>query len=185
MKVLGIVGSPRKGGNSAVLTEQVVAGAQEKWAQAEIVTISELNIGPCRACMGCKPQAGSCTQKDDMIPLLEKMKAADALVLATPIYYGDVTAQMKAWMDRCYCLMDMQFNTPLKGKKVALVTSFANPQEEMADHGLKTLAQFCAFNQMQIVGEIKGANLLMPGQAKENANLITAANALGARLAQG
>lgn len=182
MKLLGIIGSPRKGGNSAVLTEQVAAGAQGKWAQVETVTLSDLKIAPCAACMACKPEGGSCAQKDDMIPLLEKMRAADALILATPIYWGDVTAQMKAWMDRCYCLMDMQFNTPLKGKKVALVAVCADPQETMTDHGLKTLTQFCNFNQMKIVGEVKGPGLLMPGQVKEKAGLLKSANDLGAKL---
>lgn len=183
MNVLGIIGSPRKGGNAATLTDQVVSGATSKWAQAETVTLSDLSIAPCKACAACKQTGGTCTQKDDMVGLVEKMKAADAFVLATPVYYGDVTAQMKTWIDRCYCLMDMQFNSELKGKKVVLVTTFAQPDLSMADHSLKTLQQFCAFNQMQVVGEIKGAGLLMPGQAKENADLMKTANELGVKLA--
>jgi len=183
MKILGIIGSPRKGGNSAILVEQVVNGGAGKWAQAECVTLSDLSIAPCTACGACKQSGGVCVQKDDMIGLVEKMKAADALILATPVYYGDVTAQMKICIDRCYCLMDMQFNSELKGKKVALVTTCAQPQDDMTEHTLKTLQQFCGFNQMQILGEIKGSGVVMPGEAKEKADLMNAAKGLGEKLA--
>jgi multimeric flavodoxin WrbA len=183
MKILGIIGSPRKGGNSAILAEQVVSGGASKWAQAECVTLSDLSIAPCTACAACKQNGGVCVIEDDMAGLIEKMKSADALVLATPVYYGDVTAQMKAYIDRCYSLMDMQFNSLLKGKKAALVVTCAQPQDGMTEHTLKTLQQFCAFNQMQIVGEIKGSGVLMPGEAKEKSNLMNAAKALGEKLA--
>lgn len=183
MKVLGIIGSPRKGSNSGALAEQVIGGAASKWAQAECVTLSDLSIAPCKACAACKQTGGKCVQKDDMVGLVEKMKTADAFVLATPVYYGDVTAQMKTWIDRCYCLMDMQFNSELKGKRVALVTTCAQPQDDMVEHTLKTLHQFCGFNQMQVVGEIKGAGLLMPGEATGKADLTKAAGELGEKLA--
>jgi multimeric flavodoxin WrbA len=182
MKILGIIGSPRKGSNSFLLVDKVAEGAKSQWAEVELIILSELNISPCKACMSCK-EKGVCAIKDDMISLTEKMKGADAFILASPVYWGDVSAQMKTWIDRSYCLMDLQFNTPLKGKKAALIAVCANPEENMLDHSLKTLAQFCAFNQMKVVGELKAPGFLMPGQVKEKEDLLKQASALGTTLA--
>jgi len=182
MKVLGIIGSPRKDSNSSILVDKVAEGVKRQWAEVEVITLSELNISPCKACMNCKQQ-GKCVINDDMSVLTEKMKAADAFILATPVYWGDVSAQMKIWMDRCYCMMDAQFNTPLKGKKAALIAVCANPEDSMLDHSLKTLAQFCSFNQMNVVGQLKAAGVLMPGQIREKEELLKQANALGTTLA--
>jgi len=182
MKILGIIGSPRKDSNSFVLTDKVAEGAKSQWAEVELINLSEFNIAPCKACMTCKQQ-GSCAIKDDMIGLTEKMKGADAFILASPVYWGDVTAQMKTWIDRCYCMMDLQFNTPLKGKKAALIAVCANPEETMLDHALKTMGQFCGFNQMKIVGQLKAPGFLMPGQVKEKEELLKQATALGTTLA--
>ncbi len=98
-KVLILSGSPRDGGNSDILCEQFKKGAEESGNTVEKISIRNLKIGNCMACYGCR---GSkiCVQKDDMEKLLNKMIAADVLVLATPVYFYCMDGQMKTMIDR-------------------------------------------------------------------------------------
>jgi multimeric flavodoxin WrbA len=99
LQVLGIVGSPRKGGNTETLIDAVLSGAQEAGAWTEKVLLRDLEIGPCRACDACQ-RTGMCVQEDDMPALLEKMKHSSVWVLGTPVYWWGPTAQFKAFLDR-------------------------------------------------------------------------------------
>jgi multimeric flavodoxin WrbA len=100
--VLIISASPRKGGNSDLLCDQFLNGAQDAGHKAEKITLRERKINYCLACDGCKKNGGTCIQKDGAAEVLEKMIAADVLVLATPVYFYTMNAQMKALIDRTY-----------------------------------------------------------------------------------
>lgn len=97
--ILVLAGSPRKGGNSDLLCEALMKGAQEAGHRTEKVYLQELDIHPCMACYGCRG-TGKCVQHDRMADLLEKMVAADVLVLATPVYFYAMDGQMKTMIDR-------------------------------------------------------------------------------------
>ncbi|NIN64209.1 MAG: flavodoxin family protein, partial [Anaerolineae bacterium] len=84
-RMLGFVGSPRRGGNTDILVDEVLRGAEEAGALVEKVTLTKLDIAPCRACDTCR-KTGQCAQRDDMPALLEKMYHSQAWVLGTPIY---------------------------------------------------------------------------------------------------
>ena len=94
-KVLILAGSPRKGGNSDLLCDEFARGAEEAGHKVEKIYVQEQKIGFCRACYGCRG-TGSCVQRDDMAPLLDKMVEADVIVLATPVYFYSMDAQLKA-----------------------------------------------------------------------------------------
>lgn len=98
-KVLILSGSPRKGGNSDTLCDEFMRGAQEAGNEVEKIRVAEKNIGFCRACYGCK-DTGTCVIKDDMADVLQKMIDADVLVLASPVYFYSIDAQLKALIDR-------------------------------------------------------------------------------------
>ncbi len=98
-QVLGIVGSPRRGGNTEILVDKVLAGAEEAGALIEKVILNELNIKPCQACNTCY-KTGQCKQDDDMLDLLDKMEQTQLWVLGTPIYWWGPTAQFKIFLDR-------------------------------------------------------------------------------------
>ena len=101
--VLGLAGSPRCHGNTAILLEQALAGAAAAGARVERVDLSRLCIAPCRACDRCF-EDGLCVVQDDYQRVLERLLAADAVILASPIYFLGVTAWAKALIDRCQCL---------------------------------------------------------------------------------
>lgn len=98
--VLILAGSPRKNGNSAALCREFARGARESGHQTETVFLRDKNIGYCMACYYCKKSGGICAIKDDMAEILDKMNAADVIVMASPVYFYSVDAQMKALIDR-------------------------------------------------------------------------------------
>lgn len=98
-KVLILSGSPRKNGNSDLLCEEFMRGAAESGHRVEKIRVAEKNIGFCRACYACK-ETGVCVIRDDMAEVLQKMIDADVLVLASPVYFYSIDAQLKAVIDR-------------------------------------------------------------------------------------
>ena len=99
--VMIVIGSPRKRGNSSILAKQVASGAEDAGAKVELFFLHGMNIKPCSACEGCrKKRATGCVIRDDMQKLYPKMRAADAIVIASPIYWFTVSAQTKLFMDR-------------------------------------------------------------------------------------
>ncbi len=100
-RVLVLSSSPRREGNSDQLCSRFVAGAQEAGHEVEKVVLRDEEIAPCRACDGCR-HTGVCVQRDDMAAILDRMLAADVIVLATPVYFYSMSAQMKTLIDRTY-----------------------------------------------------------------------------------
>jgi len=99
VKAIGIVGSPRKNGNTEILTRHTLKAIEEEGVKTELIRLAGLDIKPCNACMVCKKEE-RCPIDDDLWPIYTKMKKADAIILASPVYFGSVSAQMKALMDR-------------------------------------------------------------------------------------
>lgn len=97
-KVLILSGSPRKGGNSDLLCDEFLRGARESGNEVEKIFLRSKKVAPCNACYACKN--GPCAIKDDMAEILEKMLAADVIVMASPVYFYSIDAQMKAVIDR-------------------------------------------------------------------------------------
>lgn len=98
-KVLILSGSPREGGNSDLLCDEFAKGAAESGNEVEKIRVAEKNIACCRACYACK-NSGKCVIKDDMAEVLQKMIDADVLVLASPVCFYSIDAQLKAVIDR-------------------------------------------------------------------------------------
>ena len=102
MNVLGINGSPRMGGNTDILLDKALEGAQGKGSEIEKVILNTLKFSPCQECEVLKDD-GSCIINDDMQPLYKKIKESDAIILASPIFFGSLTAQTKMMIDRFQC----------------------------------------------------------------------------------
>lgn len=100
--LLAISSTPRRGGNSEAALHSFCRAAEENNISVEIVRLQELRLEPCRGCERCEAD-GICIIKDRMVPLYQKVAAVDGLVLATPIYFGSLAAQLKIFMDRFQC----------------------------------------------------------------------------------
>ena len=99
--VLIISGSPRMGGNSDLLCDEFMKGAIDGGNEAEKIFLRDKKVAPCNACYYCAQSGGQCAIKDDMAEILDKMQAADVIVMSSPVYFYSIDAQMKAVIDRC------------------------------------------------------------------------------------
>ena len=133
-KVLILSGSPRKGGNSDILCEEFARGAAEAGNKTEIIRVTEKKIGYCRGCYYCSGHDGTCVQKDDMAEVLQKMIGADVLVLASPVYFYSIDAQLKALIDRTVARW-----TEVKNKEFYYIVTCADGEKASAE---TTLACF-------------------------------------------
>ena len=103
MNILGINGSPRIGGNTDILLDKVLEGAKAKGAKTEKVILNTLKFSPCQECENIRDD-GTCIIEDDMQPLYKKIEEAEAVILASPIFFGSLSAQTKMMIDRFQCL---------------------------------------------------------------------------------
>jgi len=99
VKILGIVGSPRVGGNTELLVTEALKAAAAEGAETELLRLAEREIKPCDGCRSCR-KTGECRINDDFKPVFEKMVQADGIILASPVYFSSATPQIKALIDR-------------------------------------------------------------------------------------
>jgi multimeric flavodoxin WrbA len=181
-QILILKGSPREKGNSATLADRVAAGALEAGAQVESIYLHSLDIRPCNACELCREPGSGCAIEDDMQPLYPKLAGADAIVLASPIYWFTFTAQLKVCMDRWYAfqssnwmeLHDKQFGIILTYGDTDLYTSGAIN----AIHTYETMARFLHGELVEVVH----ASLDEVGEAEKQPALMEQAYRLGQKL---
>lgn len=121
--ILIISASPRKGGNSDLLCDEFMRGAKEAGHLVEKIRLAEKTINYCTGCCACIGSQGSCVQQDDMNELLEKLLACDVMVLATPVYFHSMNAQLKTFIDRVCPIY-----TLLKEKEVYFVVAAAGSE---------------------------------------------------------
>lgn len=153
MKVLGVVGSPREGGNTDILVEKVLLGAKGNGNIVNKIFLNNLNIKPCQACMACK-KTGKCAIDDDMQNIYTQILESDCLVLGTPIYWLGATAQMKTFIDRWYALLDANYNTKLKSKSAVLIAVCGAPETSMTDFAIQAFEKIFGFIGIELKGKI-------------------------------
>ena len=182
MSVIGIVGSPRVNGNSETIVDSVLAGAKANGKEVKKYNLNKMNIKGCQACMGCKKN-GTCVQKDDLRELLEDVKKADALVLSTPFYFSQPSAQFRLFWDRCYSFMGMDFSPFIAGGKKLVTIVTCGSQEDAAGKVADNMeGMFAAMFKMIPSGKIVMANGGPPTAAKENKDILSKAELIGKAL---
>ena len=115
MKVVGIVGSPRKGGNTEIVMKEALKAVQDAGGETEMFLLADMDIAPCKACGSCV-EKGACTVEDDMQKIYAALLAADGVIFGTPVYFINVSAQAKAVIDRTYAMLR---SGKLRGKVAA------------------------------------------------------------------
>ena len=106
MNIVAINGSPRKNGNTAILLGKALEGAASKGAETELIHLYDLNYKGCISCFACKRKGGKsygkCAVKDDLSEIFAKIEQADALILGSPIYFGEITGAMRSFLERLF-----------------------------------------------------------------------------------
>jgi multimeric flavodoxin WrbA len=138
-KVLCILGSPRKNGNSAAIAGKFVTTAQEMGAEVTTFVLNDMVYKGCQGCMACKTVSETCVVQDDLTQVLTALADADVIVMTSPIYFGEVTGQLKCFFDRLYSLLKPDFYTNpnalrlAPGKKAVLIMTQGDPDESHFD----------------------------------------------------
>lgn len=159
MKVLGILGSPRAGGNSDILLDQALAGAKEAGAEVEKIVLSRKKIAGCLDCQKCN-ESGICVIKDDMPEIHQKILEADAVLHSVPVYFWAMTAQMKAYLDRWCAFFDAEWRwhknyyPKLKGKRIGLITVCGDPDAHTADPIVHSFRMTCQFTKLNFLDPV-------------------------------
>ena len=159
--VLIISSSPRKKGNSQLLCEQFKRGAEDRGHNVKLIRIMDVNIGYCRACDGCMRNDGTCVLNDDMAEILELFQKADILVLATPVYFYGISAQMKTFIDRTYPIWQHL------GKKEVYYIISAGLDKEIIERSLGDLDGFVEhLEEYKIAGRLYATDVMDAGMVK-------------------
>jgi multimeric flavodoxin WrbA len=152
-------GSPRKGGNTNLLTEACINGAKTAGKTVTLFRVADLKIGGCHGCGHCLKANGVCVQKDDMSPIIDALRKADALVLSSPVYYFGVTAQLKLVIDRFFALI----KEGMPVKRAALLMTCGDETDKAAASSISMFRQICSYQKWQEAGIIIAPRLHNPG----------------------
>ncbi len=179
MKIVAIVGSPRIKGNTSYLVDMALEEAEKHGVQTEKIVLSQYNVGPCLGHYNCSTFE-SCTQKDDANWIIEDFRNADGVILATPVYWYNVTSQMKAFIDRNY--FPYKHDLPYKASVVGMIVV---AEMEAIEDTLHTLNQFVdwSFDIKEGGKFIVSGYASEPGEVKTNPSLVEAAKRLGRQMA--
>ncbi|HYA14633.1 MAG TPA: flavodoxin family protein [Syntrophales bacterium] len=182
-KVLVLLGSPRKKGNSAILADQIAKGAKSVGVKVETLFIHGMKISPCKSCYACqKPNSRGCSIKDDMQTVYRKLREADAWVIASPVYWFTMSAQTKLWMDRCFALLPYASEV-FADKRIAIAMSYGDndPFKSGCVNALRTFQDAYGYVQACIVGMVYGS-AMDAGEIEKNKALMKEAEELGVQL---
>lgn len=184
--IIILKGSPRLHGNSSVLADRLAEGAREAGADVESFFLQDMHIEPCSACDACQndPEHG-CIIEDDMQTLYPKLRKADAIVLASPVYWFSMSAQLKTCIDRWYA-----FETPkgsgLRGKHFALILTFgdSDPYSSGGINAIRSFEDMCRYLHATVDGIVYGSGM-EAGEVATQTDLIKKAYKLGQKTAKG
>jgi len=186
MKVLGIMGSPRRKSNTDRLLDQALAGAEASGAQVEKVIVSKLRISPCREIYACLKD-GNCAIKDDMQVLYAKLLEADRIIFASPIFFYGITSQAKALVDRCQALwirrhvlgIDQDKDRIRKG---AFISVGATKGERLFDGSILTVRYFFDAIGVKYAHELLVRGVDRRGEIEQHSAALQDAFRLGQKL---
>jgi multimeric flavodoxin WrbA len=188
MKVLGILGSPRRGGNSEILMKAFLQGAKEGGAEVEELLLRDHKISPCLEIYHCFKD-GTCPIKDDMRDLYDKLLAADVVVLASPVFFYGVSAQAKAFIDRTQALWARRYMLKKDfpgGHRQGVLLAVGATKGRLLFVGVRLTAKyfFDAVN-VRYAAEILVRGADEKGAINDQPEVLEKARDLGRRLARG
>lgn len=190
-KIVVLKGSPRRHGNSAVLADQAIKGALENGAEVEQFVLDGMKMRPCSACDECRKSVPSgapgsipqCAIQDDMQKIYPKLVGADAIIIASPVYFFNMSAQMKICIDRWYALRGSE-GYLLKNKKIGILLTFGdtNVQSSGAINAIHSFQDIFGYLDCKIMGIVYGS-ADAPGEIASQKEVMEQAFELGKKLA--
>ena len=192
-KVLGVGGSPRKGGNTDILVRHLLKGARNEGAATEEVQLRDYHFQPCIGCERCRKDKRCTGLQDGMQLIYPMVQEASGLVLVSPIYSYSVTALMKSFIDRLYCFYDFSDQRPGywssrladQGRKaiVAVVGEQASREEGGMDLTLEVMRRSIVALGHEVIGELPVLGIFDKGKVREYPQTLQQAEEMGRQLA--
>jgi len=184
LKVLGIMGSPRIKGNTELLLDEALKGSLSQQAEVEKIVVDKLKITPCREYYGCL-QDGNCVIRDDMDDIYPKLLGADAIIVASPIFFYAVSAQMLAFISRCQALWARKYvlkNLDVPLRKGAFIAVGATRGEKLFEGPILTVKYFFKAINVEYADELLIRGVDKRGEIKEHPTALADAFEVGKRL---
>jgi len=186
MRVLGIMGSPRIKGNTDLLLDEALKGAQSQSAEVDKIIVDKLKIAPCREYYGCL-RDGNCVIRDDMDDIYPKLLSADAIIVASPMFFYGLSSQVKALIDRCQALWTKKYvlkqNVSDLNRKGAFIAVGATSGKQLFDGSILTIKYFFQAISVKYVEELLVRGVDKKGEIKEHPTALSDAFELGKKLA--
>lgn len=181
-KILGIIGSPRKNGNTHLLVAEILKGAQQEGALTELLFLNDLTIRECDGCHACWINR-KCAKKDDMAMIYPKIAENDVLVFGTPVYWYGPTALMKGFIDRF-----VYFNCPgnrgqVRGKTAAVAIPFEEERMETVLPVVTFFEQSLKYLEMELMGKVIVPGVTKKGEIAQKKDRMEEAFHLGREIA--
>jgi len=185
MKVLGIMGSPRRQGNSDLLLDEVLKGSREGGAEVEKAIVYRMKINPCRECNSCLGD-GTCFMKDSMIDMYARLLSSDVVVISSPIFFYGITSQLKAFVDRCQPLWArkyiLQQPSPNGQRRGVFIGVGATKGADLFDGSKLVMKYFFRAIDVDYSDNLLFWGIEKRGEIKEHATALADAYQLGLRL---
>lgn len=192
MQIIGISGSPRRGGNSDLILENILVGAQQAGATSEVVFLSDLNFSSCVGCERCRKDKICTRFDDDLTPLYSKIIGARGMVLVSPVYNYNITSWMKAFIDRMYCYYDFDNERPRgwssrladQGRKALLTIVAEQTSKEDLGATMEALRLPMQALGYEIMGETPVLGMFDAGVVGKHPEVLNRSAEMGKILAQ-
>ena len=178
MKIVCLNGSPRKKGSTAKMLDIFCDAARDAGAETSIIPLNTLSYKGCQGCMICKGKLDYCVLKDDLTHVLKAVADADVLVLGTPVYFGEVTGQMKSFIDRTFSFLAPGFTQAEKpsrlkpGKKLVMILPQGAPDKEVFKDIFPRYSGFYRWFGYNDAYELRGLGIGEPDMIDKNPELI-------------
>jgi multimeric flavodoxin WrbA len=182
-KILAIVGSPRKGGNTDMLVQKAAEGASSRGAKVDTLQLGKLNIRECDGCHVCW-QGKSCNKHDDMLDIYAKIIESDTIIFGTPVYWYGPTALMKAFIDRLVYFNCPENRAKIRGKSAAVVIPFEEENPDTAKPVVEFFEKCLNYLEMKLVGVIIVGAVRDKGDVLKKPERLIEAFELGKKLSE-
>jgi multimeric flavodoxin WrbA len=183
MKIVAVLGSPRPQSNSSTLARAFLKVAAERGAEITEYVLNQMDFQGCQGCGACKTKRDTCILEDGLSPLLNAVKAADLLVLASPVYFGDLSGQLKSFFDRTYSYFNPDFSSRVPpGQSAVLVLTQANPDPAQFGDIFGRYERWLKLYGYAPVRLLRAVGVRDPGEVASQADTLAAAAALAREL---
>jgi multimeric flavodoxin WrbA len=183
MKIVVVLGSPRPEGNSALLAQKLLNAAEGLGAEVRKFFVNKMDFKGCQGCESCKTTSDRCILEDELTEVLEAIKTADTLVLASPVYFGDISGRLKCFFDRTYSYLNPDFSSRLpSGKKAVFILVQGEPEEGEFNDIFPRYERWLKLYGFSPIYRLRATGVRAPVDINQQTGILEQAAALGREL---